>query len=172
MNDDAENREIVKQVQVLRGAYIGSYAQVEFLLADICVKAWELPAYQHLRVKFPYRAESRVKAAIALFDSAGPFAQYREEVRFAELLRFEELRDFLAHGFLRINTKHPDFSLHLRMYRPDREGLKIGTIDVPVKELADAVTQIVTFAHRFVTLFRRVYLEQKLQPSPALRLQG
>lgn len=165
MPDAAESRKIVSQVQLLRGAYIGSYAQVEFFLADICVKAWELPAYKDLRAKFPYRAESRVKAAMALFDCAGPLAQYREEVHgvFDELLRFEELRDFLAHGLLRIDTKRSDFSLHLRMYKPGRDGLKIGTMDVPVVELADAAKQIVTFAHRIVTLFRRVYREQKLE---------
>ena len=169
MNDTAENGQIVKQVQLLRGAYIGSYAQVEFLLADICVKAWELPAYKHLRAKFPYRADSRVKAAIALFDCSGPLAEYREEVRgvFDELLRFEEFRDFLADGLLRIDVHRSDFSLHLRMYKPEKDGLKIGTIDVPVIELADAAKQIVAFAHRFVTLFRRVYLEQKLQLPPA-----
>ena len=168
MNDPAEIKRIVKQVKFLRGAYIGSYAQVEFLLADICVKAWELPAYKHLRAKFPYRAESRVKAANALFDCAGPFAEYRKEVRglFDELLRFEEFRDFLAHGLLRIDTKRSDFSLHFRMYKPEKDGLKIGTIDVPVIDLARAVEQIVPFTHRFVTLFRRIYLEQKLQPPP------
>ena len=169
MNDPAEVRRIVKQVNLLRGAYIGSYAQVEFLLADICVKAWELPAYKHLCAKFPYRAGSRVKAANAIFDCTGPFAAYRKEVRgfFDELLRFEELRDFLAHGLLRINTRRRDFSLHLRMYKPEKDGLKIGTIDVPVIELADAVKQIVPFTHRFVGLFRRIYLEQKLEHTPA-----
>jgi hypothetical protein len=168
MSDPAEIKRIVKQVNLLRGAYIGSYAQVEFLLADICVKAWELPAYKHLRAKFPYRAGSRVKAANALFGCAGPFAEYREEVRglFDELLRFEEFRDFLAHGLLRIDTKRNDFSLHFRMYKPEKDGLKIGTIDVPVIDLAHAVKQIVPFTHRFVTLFRRIYLEQKLQPPP------
>jgi hypothetical protein len=45
--------------------------------------------------------------------------------------------------------------------------VKIGTIDVPVIELARAVEQIVPFTLRFVTLFRRVYLEQKLQATPA-----
>jgi len=169
MKDPAEIRRIVKQVNLLRGAYIGSYAQVEFLLADICVKAWELPAYKHLRAKFPYRAGSRVTAANAIFDCAGPFAAYCEEVHglFDELLRFEELRDFLAHGLLRINTRRSDFSLHLRMYKPEKEGLKIGTIDVPVIELAHAVEQIVPFTQRFVRLFRRIYLEQKLEPTPA-----
>ena len=165
MNDPAETRRIVKQANLLRGAYIGSYAQVEFLLADICVKAWELPEYKHLRTKFPYRAESRVRAANALFACAGPFAQYREEVHglFDELLRIEEFRDFMAHGLLRIDSRRKDFSLNLRMYRPEKEGLKIGTIDIPITDLAHAVQKIVPFTHRFVTLFRRVYTEQKLQ---------
>ena len=57
--------------------------------------------------------------------------------------------------------------MHLRMYKPEKEGLKIGTIDVPVIELAHAVQQIVPFTQRFVRLFRRIYLEQKLEPTPA-----
>lgn len=174
MSDPAEAKQILKQVNLLRGAYIGSYAQVEFLLADMCVKAWELPEYKHLRAKFPYRAESRVKAANALFACTGPFAKYREEVHglFDELLRFEEFRDFMAHGLLRINVHRTDFSLHLRMYKPAKEGLKIGTIDIPVNDLAHAVQQIVPFTHRFVTLIRRIYTEQKLQALPAEFEQG
>jgi hypothetical protein len=174
MIDTAETRLIVKQVKLLRGAYIGSFAQVEFLLADICVKAWELPEYKHLRTKFPYRAESRVGAANALFACAGPFAQYREEVHglFDELLRFEEFRDFMAQGLLRIDSRLEDFSLHLSMYKPEKEGLKIGTIDIPITDLACAVQQIVAFTHSFVTLFRRVYTEQKLQALPAEFRQG
>jgi hypothetical protein len=169
MSDPAETKRIVEQANLLRGAYIGSHAQVEFLLADICVKAWELPEYKHLRAKFPYKAESRVRAANALFACTGPFAKYREEVHglFDELLRFEEFRDFMAHGLLRIDIRRPDFSLHLRMYKPEKEGLKIGTIDIPIKDLAQAVQQIVPFTHRFVTLLRRVYMEQNLQALPA-----
>ncbi|HTM74993.1 MAG TPA: hypothetical protein VL198_17335 [Pseudolabrys sp.] len=169
MNDPAETKRIVEQTQFLRGAYISSYAQVEFFLADICVKAWELPEYKQLRTKFPYKAESRVKAAKALFDCAGPLAQYRDEVRglFDELLHFEEFRDFLAHGLLRIDTKRSDFSCHFRMYKPVKNGLKIDTVNVPVTDLAKDVAQIVAFTHRFVTLFRRVYLEQKLELPPS-----
>jgi len=168
MNDPAEIKRIVKQVNLLRGAYVGSYAQVEFFLADICVKAWELPAYKHLRAKFPYKAESRVKAAKALFECAGPLAKYREEVHglFDELLCFEEFRDFMAHGMLRIDTKRSDFSCHFRMYKPVKNGLEIGTVNVPVTDLAKGLAQIVAFTHRFVTLFRRVYLEQKLELPP------
>jgi len=55
---------------------------------------------------------------------------------------------------------------HFRMYKPVKNGLKIGTVDVPVTDLAKGLAQIVAFTHRFVTLFRRVYLEQKLELPP------
>ena len=168
-HDPAEIKRIVGQVQLMRGAFIGSYAQVEFLLADICVKTWEIPEYASLKAKFPYRAESRIKAANALFESNGRLAKYREEVRglFQELLRFEEVRDFMAHGLLRIDTRSQDFSVHMRMYRPVKGGLQIGTLDMPVMELAGAVQQIVPFTHGLVTTFKRIYLEQNLQAFAA-----
>jgi hypothetical protein len=174
MLDPAEIKKAVEQANLLRGAYIGSYAQVEFLLADICVKAWELPEYKHLRVKFPYKVESRVKAANALFAGDGPLAKYRKEVLglFDELLRFEAFRDFMAHGLLRIDVQRPNFHLHLRMYKPEKEGLKIGTINISINDLANAVQQVVSFTHHFVTLLRRVYLEQNLQALPEEFEQG
>jgi hypothetical protein len=38
---------------------------------------------------------------------------------------------------------------------------------VPVADLAKDVAQIVAFTHRFVTLFRRIYSEQKLELPPS-----
>ena len=53
------------------------------------------------------------------------------------------------------------------MYKPVKNGLKIGTVNVPVTDLAKGLAQIVAFTYRFVTLFRRVYLEQKLELPPS-----
>ena len=47
-------KSLIEQVTYLRGRIITSYAQVEFLLADISVK---------LDLRFPYRISDRIKAA-------------------------------------------------------------------------------------------------------------
>lgn len=165
-------KQVIQQFAFLRGAFIGSYAQVEFLLADICVKAWPRPQYQHLRSKFPYQADSRVKAANALFESAGPLSKYLAEVDglFEKLLRYEEFRDFLAHGLMRVEVEGKNkATIQLRMYRPEKIGLKLGMMTMELRQMADASVEIVKFTHQLVVLFRRIYREQNLEYPPEMR---
>jgi hypothetical protein len=61
------HKAIVSEVHWLRGVIVSSYAHVEFLLGDLCMKAWYTPPYNHLRGKFPYRLEARIKSARELF---------------------------------------------------------------------------------------------------------
>ena len=70
-SDDVSDstKAIVNHAVYLRGNIITSYAHIEFLLADICVKAWQLEQYKHLAGKFPYSVDSRIKAVRILFDS-------------------------------------------------------------------------------------------------------
>src|SRR4051794_3405876 len=55
---------------------IGAYAQIDFLLADICLQFWEWPAYRHLEGQFPVNAAARVEAVTVLFKANGPLTQY------------------------------------------------------------------------------------------------
>jgi len=71
---------MVSQATFLRGSIITSYAHIEFLLADICVKLWQKPEYQHLAGAFPYKTDSRIKAVRTLFDAEGPLKTYRSGV--------------------------------------------------------------------------------------------
>ena len=53
---------MVEQATFLRGSIITSYAHIEFLLADICLKTWQKAEYAHLAGRFPYKTDSRIKA--------------------------------------------------------------------------------------------------------------
>lgn len=45
----------IRAVQLIRGAIITAYAQVEFLLADLYLRARCIPEYAHLDNRFTYR---------------------------------------------------------------------------------------------------------------------
>jgi hypothetical protein len=43
------HKAIVSEVHLLRGVIVSSYAHVEFLLGDLCMKAWRTTTFSHLR---------------------------------------------------------------------------------------------------------------------------
>src|SRR5580693_500881 len=83
---------LVDEALYLRGRIVASYAQVEFLLADISVK---------LDLRFPYLIEARIKAVKRIAERGG-YQVYKEDLdrMCDELLRYDELRHFMTHGFL------------------------------------------------------------------------
>jgi hypothetical protein len=87
---------LIEEATYLRGKIIRSYSQVEFLLADLSVK---------LDLKFPYRISKRIAAAKWITEREG-YESYKEELGRVcdELLEYDELRNFMAHGFMTIIT--------------------------------------------------------------------
>jgi hypothetical protein len=82
-----ESKALVNHALYLRGNIITSYAHIEFLLADICLKAWQLDEYAHLAGAFPYKTDSRIKAVRALFEGEGPLKRYREGTGFGRTFK-------------------------------------------------------------------------------------
>lgn len=65
-------QQIANQAYFLRGKAIGAYAQIEFVLADMCLQFWEWLAYRGLKGQFPINAAARVEAVTVLFKAIGP----------------------------------------------------------------------------------------------------
>jgi hypothetical protein len=89
----------VDEALYLRGRIVASYAQVEFLLADLVVK---------LELRFPYRIKSRMKAVRKIAEGPG-YEVYKYDLDRVceELGRYDELRHFMTHGFLTLTkTAH------------------------------------------------------------------
>ena len=66
-----EQKQVLNQCLRCRGLIVGSYAHVEFLLADLCIKSWRLPSYRSLAKRFPYKSETRERAVSAIL-ALGP----------------------------------------------------------------------------------------------------
>jgi hypothetical protein len=143
----------------LRGRIVAAYAQVEFLLADLVVK---------LDLRFPYPIDKRIKAVKQIAERPGYF-DYKQELDAVceELSRHHDLRHFMAHGFMSLETdsrgKH-----RFKLLRYDREGqgkftLLRGTTDI--ERLRDAVADMGEYVSHVIRLFERIYREKKLEPK-------
>lgn len=163
-SDDVSDgtKEIVNHAVYLRGNIITSYAHIEFLLADICLKAWQLEEYKHLAGKFPYSVDSRIKAVRILFDYDGPLKPYREGVQPAldKLLDFEERRHFIAHGLMIVTPMPPnDAMLQYRLYRTTKHGTAIAFFETSASDLEPVGLEIGTLLNGMLITFRRIYSE-------------
>jgi len=75
-----------------RGQIIAGYSMVEYVLADVAVR---------LNLKFPYLIKDRIKAAKEIVDRP-EYEPYRHDIHRVcdELLRYDDLRNFMAHGIM------------------------------------------------------------------------
>jgi hypothetical protein len=95
-----ELEQIANQACFLRGKALGAYAQIDLVLADMCLQFWEWPAYRDLKSQFPINAAARVEAVTVLFKANGPLAQYWKDFEplLAQFKSYEKNRHLFAHG--------------------------------------------------------------------------
>jgi hypothetical protein len=158
MNEPSElQKSLISEATYLRGKILTSYAQVEFLLADLSVK---------LDLKFPYLIKDRIKAAKRISERRG-FEAYRDELAIVcdQLLEYDEIRNLMAHGFLMLTTdKKGGHKFDMRLYQREGEGaFNLLEIETNIVRLRAGADHIVEYVKRAVALFSRIYLEQKLE---------
>jgi hypothetical protein len=160
VSQDQAHQNLIDEAIYLRGRIIASYAQVEFLLADLISK---------LEDRFAYRIESRIKGVRKIAEMPG-YESYRYDLnRLAdELLIYDELRHFMAHGFMRAEVdKVGNHRFQLLRYTREGEGkyeLMQSTTDI--SRLKQAVSDIGSYVDEVINLFERMYCEKKLEPIP------
>jgi hypothetical protein len=149
----AQQKALVDEAFYLRGRIIASYAQVEFLLADLVVK---------LDLRFPYRIDSRIKAVKKIAERPG-YEVYKDDLDRAckELGQYEELRHFMTHGFLILTANH---QFEFRRYVREGEGkFNLMPVEITVERLRRAANDIVKYVSDVIRLFERIYREKKLE---------
>jgi hypothetical protein len=151
-------KSLVDEAIYLRGRIISSYSQVEFLLADISVK---------LDLRFPYLIKDRIKAARRIAERPG-YQVYKESLdRLCdELLQYDDLRTFMAHGFLSLTTdRHDNHQFEFLRYEREGEGrFTLLSATTTIANLRDAADDINRYVMDAVKLFQQIYREQKLEP--------
>lgn len=145
--------DLIERATFLRGRYLTSYAQCEFLLADLSVKVDN---------KFPYHLDKRISAAKAMAAVDGPLSAYADElVPFLESMQiWRERRHWFAHGFLTFTRDLK--GRHLFEYRRyEQEGGELNLLQwqATIEAVQDAADGINRFCMAFVELHERIYTE-------------
>jgi hypothetical protein len=149
--------DLTDRAAYLRGRYLTSYAQCEFLLADLSVKVDN---------RFRYAIDKRINAAKAMADSNGPLNRYADDFvpLIESIVTWSERRHWFAHGFMTL-FRDPK-GLHLFEFRryEERGGkLELCQWFATVNDLEDAAAAINRYCQAFVSLHERIYLELKIE---------
>jgi hypothetical protein len=115
-----------------RGQIIAGYSMVEYVLADVAVR---------LNLKFPYLIKDRIKAAKEIVDRP-EYEPYRHDIHCVcdELLRYDDLRNFMAHGIM--SLKIPVNQFELRRFERHGKGFRRRTLELSVEDLRRYASEI------------------------------
>ena len=149
--------DLTDRAAYLRGRYLTSFAQCEFLLADLSVK---------IDNRFRYSLEKRVSAAKTMAESNGALNQYAEDLvpLLDHLTTWSERRHWLAHGFLTfISDKKGNHLFEFRRYVQEDGGkLVLMTWQATIDDLQDAADAINRYCAAFVKLHELIYRDKSL----------
>lgn len=149
---------LIDRATYCRGRIVTSFAQCEFLLADLAEK---------VDGRFVYLLKDRIKVARSLTEKTGPFNQYAGELMpMAEkLLEWDDVRNFLVHGFMLFTADRDGKHLieYRRYNRVSKEAYELRKWFVTVEDLEGAKDQINALAVVMVDVMKRIYSENDLE---------
>ena len=120
----AQIGERIEEVQRVRGWYLSSYAQVEYLLGAFVAVSLGMPEYKHLGSDVPHGIENRIKRIQKIVALAGPLSNYEFFMEHV-LKRFaarNETRNLLAHGYSEyVFTDRENWVMRFRKWHRERE---------------------------------------------------
>ncbi len=142
---------VADRVFLLRGKAIGAYAQVEYQLAEFCLRAWQTSAYKNLVRAFPFKVSDRVQEMSRLLNSAGPLAQHRREIEplLTQLATFENDRHLFAHAHLLLTNSNGVPGIHFRIYSSARNKYELQGVNWTFDEMEAATRALTEYAGVF-----------------------
>ena len=123
---EARMKNYVEQAHYLRGKFIHSYSQLEYLSLDIISKVRPLTIYRNVNFNFPQSVQSRVKLLRQLVTLQGPLKAHQDLVEklCQKLEDHLETRQFLSHGLLSAAKDRNDkFSIKIIRNNPKAENV-------------------------------------------------
>jgi hypothetical protein len=148
---------LVNEALFLRGQIIAGYSMVEYVLADISVR---------LNHRFPYRIKARIEAVKKIADRQ-EYEGYRHDLHRVcdQLLRYEDLRKFMAHGALSVTTdkKQTSHKFVIRRYDEVEGKPRRFMEEFSVEDLREAASELVKYLNDAYAVFYKFYNEQAVE---------
>lgn len=147
--DKQDIETILDEFQRMRGWIVNSFAQVEYILADLVVRCRQFPEYQSLTGEFPYRVETRIAVVRKILKLDGPLSQDRVPLD-TQLTEFEsmiDLRNLIVHGLATfVHDANRDWAMVFQLWRPHRNNAFTTTSET---FSPDALKSIVEYSQEF-----------------------
>jgi hypothetical protein len=136
---------------LLRGKAIGAYAQIEFQLAEICLRAWQTAAYKHLAGPFPVKVADRIHEMSRLLSSTGPLARHRQRIEplLSQLMTFDSQRHLFAHAHLLLTYSNGVPGIHFRIYSSARNNFELQVVNWTLEDMEAATHNVTEYARKF-----------------------
>jgi hypothetical protein len=119
-----------------------------------------------LDLRFPYVIDARIKAVKRIAEREG-YEIYKDELDAVceKLLRYDDIRHFMAHGFLTLTTdRKGNHEFEFRRYQRDGEGkFSLLMVKTTIERLRQAVDDIGQYVSHVMRLFERIYRERGLE---------
>ncbi|MAW78810.1 MAG: hypothetical protein CMI63_01125 [Parvularcula sp.] len=164
--------EVVDAAMQQRGEIVNSYSQIEFLFADLIAKMRNHHAYEGTITGMPFRPESRISVLTRLLSMDGPLKRYHDDLAplIEDFKQFEDDRHFLTHGFASASVSpESNIILEFRKFAPSKDNQWHISYrhytPAKFKYLRESISE---FSHRALLVFRRVYLELRLEETDVL----
>jgi hypothetical protein len=169
----AEASALMQRIIDARGITTMSYAQVEWFLAKLILEGKQYEQYQQMNLSFSQDARTRADQVKAMLKVDGPYSPYADKLRKAidEVLAFEELRNYAAHGLL-VRPDPADTSLgskiHLRRFKMLKgEKLEEASRTLTLKEYTDEQEALAKASRNFVAIVHKIWKELGLKELEA-----
>jgi hypothetical protein len=156
-----EMKPLIEEMQRLRGWIANSYAQVEYLLGDMIIRAREWPVYDAQTKVFTHKVTKRISKVREMLELDGPFTPFAKELT-AIIDRFDdrhETRNLLAHGFCELHwTKSGAAGFEFRKFhrQPDRDDARLIRTFTPEALVAES-DEFVAIGRDAVGLYIRIH---------------
>jgi hypothetical protein len=142
----------------LRGQIITGYSMVEYVLADISV---------HLELKFPYLIKDRIKAAKKIVERP-EYKTYRNDFHRVcdQFPHYDELRNFMAHGILTLETDKDQTFHKFTMQRFERVGggkFSRRKLEFSVESFRQTTAEVLKYTTDAYAVFQKFYIEQAVE---------
>jgi hypothetical protein len=151
-------KRLTDEACLLRGKIITGYSHVEYVLADISVR---------LGLKFPSGIKDRIKAVKQIVDRP-EYEAYRNDFHRVcdELLQYDDLRNFMAHGVMTLESNRDQTSHRFVLQRYER--LATGkfchrALELSVEDFRRRASEMTKYTQDAYAVFKKFYLEQDVE---------
>lgn len=151
----------IEDMTRLRGWIANSYAQIEYLLGDLIIRARSWPEYEAQTATFTHKATKRVSKVRAMAALDGPLSEFADAL-IAILDRFDrghDTRNLLAHGFCEFHRAR-NGETGMQFQRFDRQPNRDDALVIRLFRPADLESEKIEFtnlAHEAVDLFITIH---------------